>query len=149
MKSLKSNGLLSDGEWMGVDTEIKYPGVDTCITVTCLVGRTLAGCHLFHYWRPGNNQEHHDKCLSDFANAAVKHGPIKAVYIIGNIGHWAGHLAEVTKQLKEKLGYLGPIGGSEPETCTGEIAAKLTGPVSIAFTKDGSDEKLQLKILDL
>ena len=147
MKSLKSNGLLSDGEWMGVDTEIEYPGVDTCITVTCLVGNMLVGCHLYHYWRPGNTEEHHNACLSDFANEALKHGAVKAVYIVGNVGHWASHLEAVIEQLKEKLGYLGLIGGSEPETCTGEIAAKLTGPVAITFTKDGVDVKLNL--LDL
>lgn len=147
MKSLSSNGLLSQGDWWGVDAELEYPGVDTCITVTCLVGAKLVGCHLFHFWRPGSSPEHHEECLDTFAAAAKKLGPVKAVYIVGNTEHWADHLAAVVRQLKDKLRYAGVIGGSNPATCRGRIAVKLTPPVLLEFTNDGV--KLELALLPL
>lgn len=144
MKSLKSNGMLSDGEWMGVDTELSYPAVDTCITVTCLVGDKLAGCHLFHHWKPLDSKSHHDKCVTEFANEVKKLGAVKAMYIIGNVDHWKNHITNVIKQFKTELGYIGVVGGSDPATCRGDIGVKLELPVSLKFTKDGDDVKLKL-----
>lgn len=137
MKSLSSNGVLSTGDWMGSDVELEYPGVDTCITVTCLVGKTLIGCHLYHFWRGGNSPERHAACLDTFAAAAKKLGPVKAVYIVGNTENWRSRLADLVAQLKAKLSYVGVIGTSNPSTCTGLIAVKLIPPVALAFTKDG------------
>lgn len=129
MKSLKSNGPLSDPPWLGVDTEIEYPGVDTCITVTALVGNQLVGCHLFHYWKLNQSQKL-EESLTEYANEAKKHGAVKAVYVMGNLDGVIG-------QLKSKLAYAGGIGGSEPDSCQGKIAVKLSGPVALAFTVDG------------
>lgn len=144
LKSLVSNGLLSVGEWMGVDTELQYPGVETCITVTCLAGSKLVGCHLFHYWQPGSNEEHHNQCLTTFANAAKQQGLVKAIYIVGNVEHWGDRLPGVIMQLRTKLGYRGPIGGSEPASCSGDIAVKLKGPVALAFTNGGNPVELDI-----
>ena len=145
MKSLCSNGPGSVGDWMGADTDLRYPGVDTCITVTCLVGSQLVGCHLFHHWRhPGHTLTQHDAALTTFATAAKKLGPVKAVYVIGNVGHWSAHLATLVSELKSKLGYAGLIGGSEPETCRGDLAVTLTPPVALVFTNTGVAVVLKL-----
>jgi hypothetical protein len=147
MKSLKSNGPGSIGDWMGADdTALEYPGVDTCITVTCLVGNKLIGCHLYHCWRFPYLADLHNQSIADFAKAAKKLGPVKAVYIIGNIGHWGAHISALAKQLKDALGYIGVFGGSNPSDCTGDIAVTLKGPVAVEFTRNGV--KLQLTLLD-
>lgn len=147
MKSLKSNGIGSDGEWMGVDTKLEYPGVDTCVTVTCLVGTKLVGCHLFASWKFSFQTDHHNKCVSDFAKAAKKLGPIKAMYIIGNVGYWGNHISTLAEKMKTTLGYLGAIGGSNPPICTGNITVTLKGPVALEFTREGI--KIELTLLDV
>lgn len=145
MKSLKSNGgfvkMSADDEWMGVDdTELQYPGVETCITVTCLMSNKLVGCHLYHYWNnPSHTQVHHDKCITKFVNKVKEHGLVKAVYIIGNTAHWKDHLPTLEKQLFAKLGYVGVIGGSNPPDCCGNLAVTLDKPVNLKFTIDGKE----------
>lgn len=69
MISLGSNGDFGqEGQlpWMGSDPYIRYPAVSSCVTITCVVGETLVGCHLF----ARNTPEKMDQSLAAFAKSA-------------------------------------------------------------------------------
>ncbi|MCW3102335.1 MAG: hypothetical protein JWO09_775 [Bacteroidetes bacterium] len=80
--NLASNGRIGRGKWMGSDpAEINYPGVDTCITVTCRLGRHIVGAHLYY----GNSDQDTRDDLALFAAQAL--GPLD-IYIVGNLNSW-------------------------------------------------------------
>ena len=82
-KTLASNGL-PGSNWMGSDEHlIRYPSVETCITITCRMNTCIFGAHLF-YGLP-DHQMRED--LQSFRQA-MGINIIQDMFIIGNLNAW-------------------------------------------------------------
>ena len=78
MKKLNSNAIKSIGqEWYGLDaSQIVYPDVSSCVTVTCVVKGGLAGLHLASLAGPDIT----DKDIAVYGKIAKG---AKAMYVVG------------------------------------------------------------------
>ena len=104
MIRLNSNGVKTPGQqWYGRDaSQIVYPEVSSCITVTCVVDAGLAGLHLASM--PGADMTNDD--IATFASIA---GGASAMYVVGMLERrWE------TSSVKNRTGltYQGVDGGT-------------------------------------
>lgn len=149
MLSLGSNGptLEQNRVWHGVDgSQIVYPSVSTCITVTCVAGSKLIGCHLFYRNQPDKMNDD----LKTFGDLAKAQGSVSSMYVVGMLDSWKASKANWTRyysddgtlyrKLREVTGYL--LGIAEYDTSgQGEvdITALRAGPnVQFSYKKDDS-----------
>ncbi|MGH8159257.1 MAG: hypothetical protein ACREPQ_14145 [Rhodanobacter sp.] len=135
MLTLESNGIGGSsttggtGKWYGTDaTTIHYPGVDTCVTVTCVVKEGLAGLHLAASCFAATTAEN----LATYGENAKG---ASAMHVVGNLARgWSA-----TPEIKNltKMVYL-PEGG-------GTLIARLRqatgfqGVVQVIDTSDRGD----------
>jgi hypothetical protein len=157
MIKLASNGRASYSVFMGTDAEkIVYTEVVTCITVTCVVGKKLAGIHLFCM----AGEYFTNKDLTDFGGIA---DGASAMYIAGMISKaWddtgsknntglkysSGTGGTLIDTLRHMTGYDGVVYVYDTSDCGSEltITASLTGSAA-AFTyepKDGTPKTISI-----
>jgi hypothetical protein len=138
-------------KWYGEDAkEISYPQVSTCITVTCIAGGKLVGCHLFYR----NTKDKADTDLKTFGDLAKGQGPVGWVGVVGMFDswktsgkNWTTYLWDdadgglLLKKVREVLGYV--LGISVYDTSgKGEIdilAQKAVGFVSYSYKPSNDD----------
>jgi hypothetical protein len=105
MIELKEGGLNdADDNNVGIDdSKICYPGVYTCVTLTCVLGNTrLVGAHLARMWSNGKINSSLNRILE------LSHGStILSVFIVGMLSKWtfpqnrmkAGNFATETRAI--------------------------------------------------
>lgn len=156
MKRLNSNGIKTAGqEWFGLDaSQIVYPAVSSCVTVTCVVKGGLAGLHLASM--PGADIT--DKDIATYGRIARG---ATAMYVVGMLSYrWATESARnrsgltyggadggtLIARLRQATGFAGVVSVSDTSDVGGEleITASLTsGVVTFAYSvSDGAPQPL-------
>lgn len=154
MINLGSNSILTELPWLGSDTVITYPSVITCITVTCVCGSTLVGCHLFY----GNSNE---KTLEDMQAFGAKAKGASKMYLVGMLDSWGSGVRNRTglrfadgslvQALRESCAYTGTIlvyntsSESEVEIRADYVSASTA---QIAYTPGSSSSAVTLRTSD-
>ena len=138
MIELASNGVKTPGqEWYGRDaSQIAYPAVSSCITVTCVVPSGLAGLHLASMLPA-------DLTNKDIATFAAIAKGASAMYVVGMLSsRWATASVRnrtgltytgsgdstLIARLREATGYDGVVNVAD----TSEIGGEITITASLA-----------------